>query len=346
VDALIFGQALGGAHVRERVTSPSLQTWSFIYLLGSATSDESCSVRECIMTAPQSTPSVRQLQTLAHRLLKDVRTGSSGASQRAARRFRRLRSFEGLSVEDILGLGTRVRLKHALAVIAEEHGFSSWTAMKRVHDAGAVETSADANEVYTPALGFFLNRWFATYDQARWSLESSGGYLFPHREQFFICEREAVRELGLDPDDPDWERVGFDWARPADTAAFARLRRRWHKARQRRRAEGDGSGGKASDAKTRGRRSGTVTSEKQLQVIPGVGPSIARDLVDIGIGDLGDLRDGDPEELFERLCLLRGEKIDRCVLYVFRCAVYYASNDVHDPERLKWWWWKDGSASR
>jgi hypothetical protein len=29
------------------------------------------------------------------------------------------------------------------------------------------------------------------------------------------------------------------------------------------------------------------------------------------------------------------------VLYVFRCAVYYASNSVHDQERLKWWNWKD-----
>ncbi len=24
------------------------------------------------------------------------------------------------------------------------------------------------------------------------------------------------------------------------------------------------------------------------------------------------------------------------LLYVFRCAVYYASNDIHNPELLKW----------
>jgi hypothetical protein len=27
------------------------------------------------------------------------------------------------------------------------------------------------------------------------------------------------------------------------------------------------------------------------------------------------------------------------MLYVFRCAVYYASNETHEPERLKWWNW-------
>lgn len=30
-------------------------------------------------------------------------------------------------------------------------------------------------------------------------------------------------------------------------------------------------------------------------------------------------------------------QVDRCMLYVFRCAVYYE----HDPELLKWWNWKD-----
>jgi Pathogenicity locus len=33
--------------------------------------------------------------------------------------------------------------------------------------------------------------------------------------------------------------------------------------------------------------------------------------------------------------------VDRCVLYVFRAAVYFASNKKHDEEKLKWWNWKD-----
>jgi hypothetical protein len=35
--------------------------------------------------------------------------------------------------------------------------------------------------------------------------------------------------------------------------------------------------------------------------------------------------------------------VDRCVLYVFRCAVYFASEAEHDPELLKWWNWKDAA---
>ncbi|MCG2796368.1 MAG: helix-hairpin-helix domain-containing protein [Actinomycetia bacterium] len=81
---------------------------------------------------------------------------------------------------------------------------------------------------------------------------------------------------------------------------------------------------------------------EELQEIPGVGKKIARDLWSIGIRSIGDLEGRDPEELYGRLCLQEGVDVDRCILYVFRCAVYYASNETHDPELLKWWRWKDG----
>ncbi len=48
-----------------------------------------------------------------------------------------------------------------------------------------------------------------------------------------------------------------------------------------------------------------------------------------------------PERMYQRLMQLHGGHIDRCVLYVFRCAVYFASNRTHEPEKLKWWYWKD-----
>jgi hypothetical protein len=80
---------------------------------------------------------------------------------------------------------------------------------------------------------------------------------------------------------------------------------------------------------------------KDLQVIPGVGPSIARDLVDLGILRVQDLRGKSPELLYEARCVQVGQRVDRCLLYVFRCAVYYATAKRRDPEKLKWWNWSD-----
>ena len=84
-----------------------------------------------------------------------------------------------------------------------------------------------------------------------------------------------------------------------------------------------------------------TAASTDLQVIPGIGPNMARDLRELGIKQVDDLVGRDPQEMYERLCASRGAHQDRCVLYVFRCAVYFASHQRHDPERLKWWNWKD-----
>lgn len=79
----------------------------------------------------------------------------------------------------------------------------------------------------------------------------------------------------------------------------------------------------------------------EFRQVPGVGKSISEDLWDLGLRSVSDLKKQDPEDLYLRLCSLQGTHVDRCMLYVFRCAVYYACNDIHDPELLKWWNWKD-----
>lgn len=82
---------------------------------------------------------------------------------------------------------------------------------------------------------------------------------------------------------------------------------------------------------------------KELMTIPGVGKSIARDLWNINIRQVTDLKNQDPEELYALSNRLAGTIQDPCLLYEFRCAVYYANSDPkhQDPEKLKWWNWKD-----
>ncbi len=82
-------------------------------------------------------------------------------------------------------------------------------------------------------------------------------------------------------------------------------------------------------------------NSQQLETIPGVGKSIANDLRSLGVLKVNDLIEKNPEKLYEDLCKKQYALIDRCVLYVFRCAVYYAENDTHNPDLLKWWNWKD-----
>ena len=79
----------------------------------------------------------------------------------------------------------------------------------------------------------------------------------------------------------------------------------------------------------------------ELQSIPGVGPSIAVDLRELGIRRVADLKGRNPERMYRRLIELRGAHQDRCLLYVFRSAVYFASTPRPRRELLDWWRWKD-----
>lgn len=78
-----------------------------------------------------------------------------------------------------------------------------------------------------------------------------------------------------------------------------------------------------------------------LLTIPYIGKNTKEDLVAIGIHTVEDLVGCDPEELYERDCNYKGYMEDRCQLYVFRMAVYYAEHEQPDAEKLKWWYWKD-----
>ena len=82
-------------------------------------------------------------------------------------------------------------------------------------------------------------------------------------------------------------------------------------------------------------------SKDELQSIPSIGPSLARDLRVLGVRRVADLKRRNPERMYAELNRLRGQRQDPCVLYTFRCAVYYARTPRPAPRLLKWWNWKD-----
>ena len=60
---------------------------------------------------------------------------------------------------------------------------------------------------------------------------------------------------------------------------------------------------------------------KRLQSLRNIGPVIASRLYDIGIKTPEQLKRATPEELYEKLKMRAGGRLDRCVLYVLRGAV-------------------------
>ena len=78
-----------------------------------------------------------------------------------------------------------------------------------------------------------------------------------------------------------------------------------------------------------------MISMRNLETLPNVGPAVAKKLELLGINDDGDLRDQDPDVLFERLCAIEGRSHDPCLLDTFTAVV----DHVHGaPARPGWYY--------
>ena len=114
-----------------------------------------------------------------------------------------------------------IKRKHCLAVAAREVGFDGWlhavsVLTGRTHD----DFGTLLCLLGSPA---HWNIWSASYEEARDIRKEHGGYLLAYKRQFFITDRHYIETIGLDPEDPDWDRIGRDWARPKDPEARQRL---------------------------------------------------------------------------------------------------------------------------
>lgn len=164
---------------------------------------------------------LHECKVRASLLLKGLLSPDATKATRAAERLCTLPAFSRLTPGELLARKDTVQRKHALAVIAREQGHASWAELKQA--LGEAPPRLDTEAFFAKNRGAFLNRWFPTHAEAHESLRALGGFLFPFREQFFICEAGFLRALGVDVTDADWERIGFDWVEPLDTAARERL---------------------------------------------------------------------------------------------------------------------------
>ncbi len=133
----------------------------------------------------------------------------------------RLRALPELRTLDEESLAASLKRRHCLAAIARELGFEGWPHAVAVLRGKAPEDFGTL--LYPPGADAHWNIWSASYEEARALREQTGGYLLAYKRHFFIVDRHFVATLGLDPEDPDWELLGRDWARPKRIAARQRL---------------------------------------------------------------------------------------------------------------------------
>lgn len=109
--------------------------------------------------------------------------------------------------------------KDALNAIAVAFEFPSWTVLKQSLEAIDGGLHLEKSDF----VASFLLNWFRDHASAVEVHRETGGYLFGFRTQCVITQGKFVEVLGLDPNSPDWERIGHDTLSNRDPIALARL---------------------------------------------------------------------------------------------------------------------------
>ena len=157
---------------------------------------------------------VSMLKTQARQLHRDIGFGKPEALSRVLRLPEFRRSAPG-------DLPSAIKRRHCLSTIARELGFRGWPHALAVLQG---REAADFGELlYTGAQSPTLNIWSASYAEARDIHARHGGYLLAYRRHYLIVGDDYIRALGLEAEDPDWDRIGRDWVRPKDPEARKRL---------------------------------------------------------------------------------------------------------------------------
>jgi hypothetical protein len=120
-------------------------------------------------------------------------------------------------------LGRPIQLKVAFQILAKIAGFESWREMK--------QTLQDSEEFVAPFSSAHWNVWYSSYEESKMHLQDHGGYLLPYQKHFFVCDENYIKSLGIAIDDPDLQKVGFNWVEPKDPNAWSSLRVKLRQAR-------------------------------------------------------------------------------------------------------------------
>lgn len=83
----------------------------------------------------------------------------------------------------------------------------------------------------------------------------------------------------------------------------------------------------------------TMAPERELEELVSVGPAMLRDFQMLGVRSVAQLARQEPQEMYDRLCALTGERQDPCVLDTFTAAVAQARDPELPPAQRQWWFW-------
>lgn len=112
--------------------------------------------------------------------------------------------------------GQTLKLKEAFEILARTAGFSSWREWRSRLDQHDLLLWSKASAHW--------HTWYSDRAAARAHLSRAPqSFLLPYEKDYFICDLDYLRSIGIEESHPDVQAVGRDWSEPADENAFRRI---------------------------------------------------------------------------------------------------------------------------
>lgn len=161
---------------------------------------------------------LEKLKAQAAILLKKFNSDDALIAQKATERFLKLPFLKHSNIEAVQKDKEFFRLKHSYQVLAIEHGHNNWKTLR--------EQIIKEECMYHPSIGVYLNIWFGNYNEAWAYHKKNGGYLLYYRQYYYVCDKEAIRSMGLDTFDKEWKAIGYNAVKPESQEAYSIIYKR------------------------------------------------------------------------------------------------------------------------
>lgn len=174
-----------------------------------------------------------RLQKSVRQLFKEKMSGSE--IDQIITRFKQMGELNSENPEYSHKQLNAFQISKYLDLIAFEAGHCNWLTMSRLlkeQDQKEGLTNEEDIELYKFGTSEFnLNVWCPSYEEARAYLDSHRGfYLLHYKGNCFLAQAPHILNIGLNPNDPDWDEIDRDWVKPKNPEAKKRLQQKLRQA--------------------------------------------------------------------------------------------------------------------
>ncbi|MDE3271857.1 hypothetical protein [Pseudoalteromonas sp. G4] len=131
---------------------------------------------------------LKQAKSLAKLLLKEAKSGNADI-------LKRLKKYYRIDVDT----KANVKLKMCQHLVAKDTGLADW---QQLHELLSAQQRREGEKInfgsvfHTSGCDRFLNKWFATYAEAKSAL-TQYSYLVPYKHQFIVVKAPYFTEIGI-----------------------------------------------------------------------------------------------------------------------------------------------------